>query len=215
MYTARIADLLRLGPGGHTLFEADVGATNDIARMIAGLANGDGGTILFGADGHGRPAGVGDTRGALRRIAAGAQRVTPHLLLEPRPAKIDGRNLILLDVPRGADPPYAVDGQLWVRGRKGVRAADPEQAADLARRALRSAMLASTTPSGRLAAKGPLPVDLEHILLKLECLIVANAVLTRKLEHANSWHARVVDQLVGAVIGVALSALMFYLLGIG
>jgi len=215
MYSARIADLLRLGPGGYTLFVADVGAPGDIARLIAGLANSDGGTILFGAAASGRVTGIGDTRGALRRIAAAAQRVTPQLLLEPQLATLDGRSLIMLDVPRGADPPYVVDGQLWVRGRKGVRAADPEQAADLARRALRSATLAPASSSGRLGAKGPLSVDLEHILLKLERLIVANAELTRKLEAASSWRARVVDQLVGAVIGLTLSVLVFYLLGIG
>lgn len=214
MHTARIADLLRLGPGGHALFVADVGASDDVARLIAGLANADGGTLVFGAETSGRVRGVGDVRGGLGRIAAGAQRVTPQLLLEPHLIKHAGRELIALDVQRGADPPYAVDGQLWVRGRKGVHGADPEQAADLARRALRSATLVPAASAGR-AAKGPVSVDLEHILLKLERLIVANAELTRKLEAANSWRSRMIDQVVGALIGLALSALMFYLLGIG
>lgn len=214
MHSARIADLLRLGPGGHTLFERDVAASGDVARLIAGLANGDGGTILFGA-GEGRAAGIDHTGGAFRRIAAGAQRVTPPLLLEPQLATLDGRNMILLDVPRGADPPYAVDGQIWVRGRKGIHAANTEQATDLARRALSSVTLAPAAGSGRLGAKGPFSVDLEHILLKLERLIAANAELTRKLEDAGSWRSRIVDQLIGALIGLALSVLVFYLLGIG
>ena len=217
MSAARIHDLIRLGPNERAVFVHHTPAPEIVARLIASLANSAGGVIVFGVQGR-SIVGLRDRQAALSSVAQAAQQVTPALLLEPQIVEADGRELLVLQVPRGLDAPYTTrDGRILVRrGRRSV-AADAQQAAELAQRALSSAALMPLQPAtGRLQAKSAAPgVDLEHILLKLERLIIANAELARKLDESNSWQSRLIDQLIGAGVGIIVSVVLFYVFGIG
>lgn len=220
MQSAHIHDLIRLGPNERAIFTRDTPAPEHLAPLIASLANTQGGTILLGVRGR-SIVGLRDQQAALSSVAEAARQVLPALLLEPQIVTVDQRELLVLQVPRGQDPPYTSgDGRILVRrGRRSV-AVDARQAAELAQRALSSAALVplqtADMPTGRLQAKSAAPtVDLEHILLKLERLIIANAELARKLDEANSWQSRLIDQLIGAGIGIIVSVVLFYVFGIG
>ncbi|HEX6291803.1 MAG TPA: ATP-binding protein [Herpetosiphonaceae bacterium] len=215
METARIHDLIRLGPNERIIFERDAPTPEAIARLIASLANTHGGTILFGIDRRKAVVGLRNPQAALSKITRGAQLVTPPILIEPRSVELDGATLIALDVPQGTNAPYtAPDGRILVRAQRGSAPASDQQAAELARRAFTGALLMPLGEQRRLQAKNAPPVDLEHILLKLEHLIIANAELTRKLDEANSWQSRMADQLIGAALGLIVSVALFYL-GLG
>lgn len=219
MQSARTLDLLRLGPGARVHLESEVPPPQALAAAIVGFANAAGGTLVIGATKRGQVTGVRDARAAAGAVARAAQMINPQLLLEPYVAQVDGRDVVMVDVPRGADAPYAsADGRIWVRNGKRLAIADARQAAELAQRAMQAATLLSLQEriTGRLHAKTAAPtVDLDHIMLKLERLIMANAELARKLDAAGSWRARITDQLIGAVLGLVISGLVFYLLGIG
>lgn len=229
MSTARIHDLIRLGPNEHTIIVRDVPTPQHIARMISSLANTQGGTILIGVR-NDRIVGLRDRQAALSAVVQAAQQVIPALLLEPQVVEVDGSEVLLLDVPRGHDTPYATaDGRILVRRGGHSVAADAQQAAELAQRAISSARLISlppgaplvplppgAPPTGRLQPKSVAPaVDLEHIMLKLERLIIANAELARKLDESNSWRSRLIDQVIGAGVGIIVSVVLFYVFGIG
>jgi hypothetical protein len=218
MQSARIHDLLQLGPGERVILLRDAPASDEIARLIASLANTHGGTIVFGARSARAVGGVGDPQAALSRIAHAAERVRPSIVVEPQIAALDGHTLILLDVPQGRDAPYVgPDGGVLVRKGRWSIAAPPEQARELARRAIDNAMLIPLVDrdSGqRLQAKNATAsIDIEHLLDKLERLIVANAELTGRLDRASAWRARLTDQAIGAALGFIVSVLV-YLIGI-
>lgn len=223
MQLARIDDLLRLGPNERIIFEPDAQSPTAVARQIASLANTQGGTIVFGVRGGRKLKGVRNTQTALATISRAVGLITPTVLIEPEVIPSDGGTIVLLDVPHGYDPPYTTaDGYIPIRNGSRTTSATSAQAADLAARALNGAALFSLDGSAtgrdtqRLQPKSANPtIDLEHIMLKLERLIIANAELARKLDAANSWQSRLTDQLLGAVLGLVVSTLVFYLLGIG
>ncbi|WP_029215597.1 helix-turn-helix domain-containing protein [Kallotenue papyrolyticum] len=215
MQAGRVEELLRRGADQRTVLLRRVPSPAAIAALIASLANTAGGTLLLGVTDHGRVVGVGDVAGALQRIAQGAALVQPPLIIEPQLLEYAGRMLILIDVPQGQDPPYlGPDGRMLVRVGRRTVAATPAQALALARRGLQAARLPNRATAARLQAKqAGLTVDLDQIFDKLERLIVANAELTRRLDQANSWRGRVIDQAIGAVLGGGLS-LLLYLFGL-
>ncbi len=220
MDAARIYDLLRLGPNQRIIFARDVPPPGHVARMIVSLANTEGGVILFGVNDHQTIVGLKRVQAALKTITHAAQSVTPPVLIEPQLVAIDGKEIITLEVPQGYNTPYmGPDGGVLVRQTTRIVPANAEQAAELAQRAFAGAALIPLTerdPARRLQPKQAAPtVDLEHILLKLERLIIANAELTRKLDEANSWQSRITDQVIGAVLGLVISLMMFYLFNVG
>lgn len=214
MQSARIHDLLRLGPNERIIFVSDASRPAAIAQCIAGLANAQGGTLVLGVKGRGAIVGVRDAQAAMVAIDTAARRIMPELLLEPQMIELDGNMILALDVPRGVDTPYVADGRIVVWNGRRLVAANGVQAAELAQRAVNSAALIPLTQ--RLQSKSAAPaIDLEHILLKLERLIIANAELTHKLDQANSWHSRITDQAIGAVLGLIISTIVLYVLGLG
>lgn len=221
MQSARALDLLRLGPGDRAHLAPDVASPAAVARLIAGFANAQGGTIVFGARKRGEIVGLRDVQAATTAIARAVELVSPNPLVEPHIVTLDAHTVILLEVARGSDTPYTTaDGRIWVRNGSRIAQASAAQAADLAERAIAGASftpLPGRAPSGRLHAKtAPAPVvDLDHIMLKLERLIIANAELAHKLDHANSWRSRITDQVIGAIMGLLISVFVFYVLGIG
>jgi predicted HTH transcriptional regulator len=218
MQSARIHDLLELGPGERIVFVRDAPAPDEIAALIASLANTQGGTIIVGAQRPQSITGVRDPQAALKRISQGADRVRPALVIDPQIATHDGKTLILLHVPQGYDTPYVgADGRVLVRNARRSVAATPQQAAELAQRAIENAALIpifDRETTQRLQRKSvAATIDLDQIIDKLERLIVANAELTRRLDQANSWHARFMDQMIGAAMGFVVSILI-YLIGL-
>lgn len=218
MQASRIHDLLRLGPNEQIIFLRDVSAADTIAPLIAGLANTRGGTIVFGVKNRKAITGLANAHADLAKVAQAAEQIRPPILLESQIITVDDKDLLLIDVPQGYDTPYTTsDGRILVRNRTRTIPAGNEQAAELARRAVQGAALVSLgAATQRMQPKSvTATVDLDHIMLKLERLIIANAELTHKLEEANSWRNRVTDQVIGAILGLVISLTVFYLLGLG
>lgn len=214
MQAGGVEELLRRGADQRTVLLRRAPSPAAIAALIASLANSAGGTLIVGARGAGRVRGVGDVASALQRIAQGAALVQPPLIVEPHLLERDGRTLIVVEVPQGQDPPYlGPDGRILVRVGRRTVAATPAQALALARRGLQAARLPNRDAARLHAKQAGLSVDLDQICDKLERLIVANAELTRRLDQANSWRGRVIDQAIGAVLGGGLS-LLLYLFGL-
>jgi|GEM_PF-6906977 len=215
----RIHELIHQTPNDRLLVERDVRSPLVVAELIAGLANTYGGLLIFGVDGQ-DVVGLRNTPRALAVLNRAIELVTPSLLIEPQVIDADGKNILVVDVPQGYNAPYlTTDGRILVLRDARLVPADAAHAAELAQRALTAATLMPLlVPSGsqRLQPKSTATtVDLEQILQKLERLIVANSDLTRKLDESSSWRSRLTDQLVGAVLGVVVSSIVWYVLGIG
>ncbi|GAB4571972.1 MAG: hypothetical protein Kow0077_10050 [Anaerolineae bacterium] len=95
------------------------GALYEIVADICAMANTNGGTIYIGANANPKEPPVG-VSGVARTIdmlnAEIEQRLTPPLDLIIDEQKSQGKTLIRIQVPKGDDPPYAVDeNRIYVR----------------------------------------------------------------------------------------------------
>ncbi|MHB8448850.1 MAG: AlbA family DNA-binding domain-containing protein [Mycobacteriales bacterium] len=84
-------------------------------KTVAAFATGDGGDIVFGVD-RDEITVVGLTldnaivqRDRLYQLVR--DRITPAPVVEVTPYDWDGKNLMVLSVPAGLEPPYALAGQ--------------------------------------------------------------------------------------------------------
>jgi Putative DNA-binding domain len=83
----------------------------NVMKTVAAFANGEGGTLLFGVDNHGAVVGLqfDDTRATLDRTTQLIRDwVRPHVDFDTALADVDGKQVLLIRVDAGAEPPYGV-----------------------------------------------------------------------------------------------------------
>ena len=90
-----------------------------IVADVCAFANTNGGTIYVGlsADKRKKPAGVSDPQGAMNTIRQEIEhKMTPPIKVTLDLQETDGVKILRLVVPRGDDPPYAIDdNRIYVR----------------------------------------------------------------------------------------------------
>jgi len=111
-----------------------------ILADICAFANTNGGTLYVGlsADPKERSAGVSNTRQAMEAIQSEvSRRITPPLEIATDVQKTQGKNVVRVVVPRGSDPPYAIDdNKVYVRSESETGLAVRDEIVNLVRRAL-------------------------------------------------------------------------------
>lgn len=103
------------GEGVSVEFKREVptsdGSVINVMKTVAAFANGDGGTLLFGVDNEGAVVGLAtdDVRTAVDRITQLIRdRVRPTVGFDTELADIDGKQVLLVRIDAGAEPPYGV-----------------------------------------------------------------------------------------------------------
>jgi hypothetical protein len=90
-----------------------------IIADVCGMANTNGGTVYVGmdADTHKAPTGVNNPKEAISKLEKEiAKRISPPLACHVDSMETRGKTVIRILVPRGSDPPYAVDdNKIYVR----------------------------------------------------------------------------------------------------
>lgn len=103
-----------------------------LARSICGMLNQQGGTIVVGIDDRGAVTGLSDAENWVGELYA---YVTAHL--NPAPLfsaslhKLDDTDVVMIDVPQGADKPYSLSRSIYVRVGQSTFKADPATAAEM------------------------------------------------------------------------------------
>lgn len=83
----------------------------NVMKTIAAFANGEGGTLLFGIDNDGAVLGLGidNARKTLDRTTQLIRDwVRPHVDFDAELTEVDGKQVLLVRVDAGAEPPYGV-----------------------------------------------------------------------------------------------------------
>jgi hypothetical protein len=113
-----------------------------ILADIVAFANTNGGTTYIGASANTRNpiAGIPDTNQVMQVLRHDIDtKVTPPLDLQIDVQESDGKKLIRIQVPRGDDPPYAIDGsKIYVRDESETNLAVRDEIVELVKRALAS-----------------------------------------------------------------------------
>lgn len=90
-----------------------------LAPVLAALANtAHGGKVLIGLEGETSPAiiGIADPGDCVDRVLQAALLAQPHLIIPiPQTTQLDGKTLLVVDVPAGMPNVYALDGRYLIR----------------------------------------------------------------------------------------------------
>ena len=138
----------------HERFSRRGGHLYAILADICAFANTNGGTLYIGvsSDPKEPPVGVGNPRQAIEAIQAEvAQRITPPLQVTADVQETQGKKVVRVVVPRGEDPPYAIDdNKIYVRSESETGLAVRDEIVGLVRRALMPEPEVEESPSGRI-----------------------------------------------------------------
>lgn len=124
----------------HERFSRRGGHLYAILADICAFANTNGGTLYIGlsADPRQPPLGISNPRQAIEAIRAEvARRITPPLEINADVQETQGKKIVRVMVPRGSDPPYALDdNKIYIRSESETGLAVRDEIVNLVRRAL-------------------------------------------------------------------------------
>ncbi len=111
-----------------------------ILADVVAFANTNGGTVYLGASSNAKnpPAGVDGTNQVIQILRHDVEaKITPPIELAVDVQESEGKNLVRVQVPRGADPPYVIDGsKIYVRNEGETNLAVRDEIVELVKRAL-------------------------------------------------------------------------------
>lgn len=127
-----ILGLIQQGESETIEFRGSGTRLESMAKSVCALLNQQGGVILWGVNDAGDVVGLDNAsvRGEElnRYIAAN---LTPHPLFSVAVRQASGKQLLVIDVPQGADKPYCLDREIWVRVGHSTLKANADQSAHL------------------------------------------------------------------------------------
>ena len=146
-----------------------------IADVVA-FANANGGTIYVGVSSNPKtsPTGIDNPKEAIAILRAEIERkITPPLEVTIDVQQTEGKKVVRLAVPRGDDPPYAIDGsKIYVRQETETNLAVRDEIVQLVKRALRQDSEQALRPSSGQALQ-PTPPPKEEMPAKEEAAVEA------------------------------------------
>lgn len=113
----------------HTDFKEVIERNGDLARNLVCFANSDGGQLVIGVAKDRSIIGVADTDSLLLRVDDVAfNACSPPLTVVPEVIELDGKNVVVLNIPKGDQRPYATrDGRHYIRSGARCRVASREE----------------------------------------------------------------------------------------
>ncbi len=135
MNTQEVTEAFQQGPGESIAFEVETIGLNRLAETLAGFANANGGLVLVGIDPNDR--GVRGLRAADgtadKALAAGLRCEPPLFLPRPERIQVEGKEILVVEVPSGMPHAYSVRGKYLVRSGKRNLPLGPRQLRQLLR----------------------------------------------------------------------------------
>jgi ATP-dependent DNA helicase RecG len=135
--TPGVAQVLAAGQSEQVEFKGPRVPVDSVAREVCGFLNQQGGTVIWGVDDRGKPAGIADVHQRARALIEhlGA-RLNPQALVSVTVEELrHAQPVVVVDVPAGADKPYSLSREIWVRVGARTLRATADNSAEIVRRA--------------------------------------------------------------------------------
>ena len=130
--TTEIKKLIQEGESEKVEFCGPRTQAKTLARSICGMLNQQGGVIILGIGDDGDVAGVRDADHDVDELHAFvADHISPIPLVSVACHEMGGGDIVVIDVPQGADKPYSFDRQIFVRVGGQTLKADADRSADI------------------------------------------------------------------------------------
>ncbi|MEM0518950.1 MULTISPECIES: RNA-binding domain-containing protein [Aequorivita] len=114
--TAEIKSLIASGEGYNVEFKRNIpNKVKEVTEEICAFANAAGGTILLGVDDNNVIQGITFNNAKHSALQNSINEITPALHCEIYPLEVDGKELVLIEVPSGESKPYVLSGAIYVR----------------------------------------------------------------------------------------------------
>lgn len=112
-------DIIRLATNGES-YKVDLKASvpskvRELAEEVCSFANADGGYILIGIDNQNNIKGTAIDNNKRSAIQDTINSISPSISCESYSVNVDGKNVWVIEVPRGKDRPYIYGGSVYVR----------------------------------------------------------------------------------------------------
>lgn len=113
----------------HTDFKREIGHRDELAKDLVCFANGDGGQLIIGVDEGRNVVGVANPDALMLVVDDVAFNLcSPPLIVAPEVVMLDGVAVVVVNVPKGDQRPYATsNGRYYVRSGVRCRPASREQ----------------------------------------------------------------------------------------
>jgi ATP-dependent DNA helicase RecG len=127
-----VSRLIKNGESETVEFLSGSTRPDTVARTVCAMLNQQGGVIVWGVDDSGEVTGVEDADARVQELhKVIAQAVTPLPLFSATARPVARQEVIVVEVPRGADKPYSVSREIWVRVGQSTLRASTDQSAEL------------------------------------------------------------------------------------
>ena len=132
MKTEAVRESLSLGEGYNIEFMSDCGDAGLVGQAVCGFLNTSGGYIVCGVDERGELTGIDRATELAKNLEQGLQRgLSPGALVSVQVQEVEGKALLVIEVPAGKDLPYAFENVIYLHEGQATRKADVETIRDM------------------------------------------------------------------------------------
>jgi ATP-dependent DNA helicase RecG len=111
-----VNQLLKKKEGERTEFKQRVPSRDILGRTLCSFANSKGGTIIIGVDDKGSVIGVTDADSVAQSLSRDAGTIlSPSISVSVNVVEVEGKQILLVDIPEGLDKPYTFGRQVYIR----------------------------------------------------------------------------------------------------
>ena len=172
-------------------FKARLPNARVTARLISAFANTRGGVLVVGVDEQSEIIGIHDSAHTLRILEEAERSVLPPVHVKSEIAKLNGKEILLATIPRGVQSPYFAENRAFQR----MGGAVVPLGSDAIYESIRE----------RAESSEDLLVEVKELAARIE-------QLNAELLAGRSWRSKIVDMVVGGIIGALISIVLALLL---
>jgi predicted HTH transcriptional regulator len=171
------------GEGQHLELKHSAPKPQSLATELASFANAQGGRLVIGIDERGSVVGAKRER-VEQALAQAKQHVSPSIQVDVERVELDSKDVLVVTIPRGDEFPYLANG--FLVKRVGVH----------------NAKITGAEILHRVTERAQTPSEL---LLEVRRLGVVIETINVELGRSRGWRSRLVDMVVGGLIGTVIS----------
>ncbi|MCK9299674.1 MAG: putative DNA binding domain-containing protein, partial [Methanoculleus sp.] len=132
MKTRAVIESLSLGERQSVEFISDCRDLELVGQAVCGFLNTSGGYIVCGVDERGELTGIDRAAELAKSLEQGLQRgLSPGALVSVQVQEVEGKELLVIEVPAGKDLPYAFENVIYLREGQATRKANIETIRDM------------------------------------------------------------------------------------
>jgi predicted HTH transcriptional regulator len=188
--TPDIHGLLAQGENARLEFIDSVRETGELAKLIGAFANADGGTIVIGIREPARIIGIEDVEKVRQLYERAIEKLAPRPHMSFATINVDGKDIAVVEVDKANGLVLAENGA-YARVGAATRAMTPNDVSQALK-----------------LAQASQPDQLEVLSRAIAEQTNRIEDLSTALAKAHSWHGKVIDYVIGGIVGAVLGYLL-------